>query len=167
MRVTSPRFFFLAVAILLCNTPRPTSSGPCVFLSISISISLCDTLSISLYQSLSLSVTLSLSLCINFYLSVPISTFSLSLCISFSMTLSISMSLPLYAILYLVQFLGLYSSQCTHIVLLMLSMTTNFFIMHMLTTPNCIPLLLLIKLIHYLLHQPMISTYGCQQTNLK
>ena len=36
--------------------------------------------------------------------------------------------------------------------------------------PNCIALLLPIKLIHYLtkfLHQPMTSTYGCQQTNLK
>ena len=59
---------------------------------------------------------------------------------------------------------------CTYIVLLMLSMTTNFFIMYMLMTPNCIALLLPIKLIHYLttfLHQPMTSTYGCQQTNLK
>ena len=59
-------------------------------------------------------------------------------------------------------------SQCTFIVLLMLSMTTNFFIMYMLMAPNCIALLLPIKLIHYLtkfLHQPMTSTYGCQQTN--
>ena len=69
-----------------------------------------------------------------------------------------------------VQFLGLYSSQCTYILLLMLSMTTNFFIMYMLMTPNCIALLLPIKLIHYMttfLHQPMTSTYGRQQTNLK
>ena len=67
-----------------------------------------------------------------------------------------------------VQFLGLYTSQCTFILLLMLSMTTNFFIMYMLMAPNCIALLLPIKLIHYLtkfLHQPMTSTYGCQQTN--
>ena len=45
-----------------------------------------------------------------------------------------------------------------------------FFIMYMLMTPNCIALLLAIKLIHYLtkfLHQPMTSTYGCQQTNFK
>ena len=44
------------------------------------------------------------------------------------------------------------------------------FIMYMLMTPNCIALLLPIKLIHYLtkfLHQPMTSTYGCQQTNYK
>ena len=69
-----------------------------------------------------------------------------------------------------VQFLGLYSSQCTFILLLMLSMTTNFFIMYMLMTHKCIALLLPIKLIHYLtkfLHQPMTPTYGCQQTNLK
>ena len=67
-----------------------------------------------------------------------------------------------------VQFLGLYSS--TFILLLMLSMTTNFFIMYMLMTSNCIAFLLPIKLIHFLtkfLHQPMTSTYGCQQTNLK
>ena len=45
-----------------------------------------------------------------------------------------------------------------------------FFIMYMLMTPNCMALLLPIKLIHCLtkfLHQPMTSTYGCQQTNLK
>ena len=45
-----------------------------------------------------------------------------------------------------------------------------FFIINMLMTPNCIALLLPIKLIHYLtklLHQPMTSTYGYQQTNLK